>query len=159
MRTYLFLLVVAAGALGCGGATGDVGEVGDAIKHVGHLPNPKLTPGALCTKNDPNFETLRYPEQIAYCRRNIPTAEKNTIAASYGVPQGRFAAYEFDHYIPLALGGSDDATNLWPQPRDEATDKDKLEDLLFHELSAGQVTQADAVAQIRAWRPAGLAIQ
>ena len=43
-----------------------------------------LTPGALCTTDDPNFDGLRYPEQIAHCRRNVSRAEKNRIAAAYG---------------------------------------------------------------------------
>jgi len=44
--------------------------------------------------------------------------------------------------------------NLWPQPRgnpDGSDDKDKLEDLLFHQMQAGNMKQADAVNQIWAW--------
>jgi hypothetical protein len=65
-----------------------------------------------------------------------------------------FSNYEFDHLIPLGIGRSDDESNIWPEPIDQASVKDKLEDELYRELAAGTITQADAVAQMLAWRPA-----
>jgi hypothetical protein len=112
-----------------------------------------LTPGTLCTSSDPNFDGLRYEEQIAHCRRNVPSSEKNAIAAAYGIPHNEFSSYEFDHYIPLSIGGSDDITNIWPQPRDEASDKDKVEEQVYDGMKNGTMTQAEAIAMIRAWRP------
>jgi hypothetical protein len=32
-----------------------------------------------------------------------------------------------DHLIPLGIGGADTDNNLWPQPKEEAELKDKLE--------------------------------
>ena len=34
---------------------------------------------------------------------------------------------EYDHLISLELGGSNDATNLWPEPIAEAHIKDRLD--------------------------------
>ena len=119
----------------------------------GSLPDPGFTPGMLCTPNDPNFSTFRYPEHIAYCNRNVPHEEKLAIAQEYGISTNDFASYEFDHYIPLAIGGSDDIKNIWPQPLSGAHQKDTLEQELFNKLSTGAITQAAAIAQIRAWRP------
>jgi hypothetical protein len=112
-----------------------------------------LTPGALCTTDDPNFDGLRYPEQIAHCRRNVSRAEKNRIAAAYEISDS-YSNYEFDHLIPLGIGGNDDESNIWPQPKDQALEKDKLEDELYREMAAGTITQEDAVAEILAWQPA-----
>ncbi len=120
---------------------------------VDSLPNPKLTPGDLCTSSDPNFIEYRYPEQIAYCQRNVSSSEKLMVGKSYGIDPADFPNYEFDHYIPLAIGGSDDLKNLWPQPLSEAQQKDALELALFKKMSAGTITQFDAVAAIKAWRP------
>jgi len=115
-------------------------------------PNWKLTPGVLCTSEDPNFDKYDYPENIARCSRNVDTEEKDQVAAEYGnIPRSSWSEYEFDHLIPLCAGGSDDIKNLWPQPIDEAHDKDKLENEVCLGLRAGTLKQADAVKQIYDW--------
>jgi hypothetical protein len=120
---------------------------------IWHLPDPDKTPGALCTATDPNFAALRYAERIPICNRNVPIAERDAIGASYGIAQADFANYEFDHYIPLSIGGSDAPENLWPQPHSEALRKDTVEQQVFDGMNNGTMTQAQAIALIRAWRP------
>jgi len=116
--------------------------------------DPKLgtTPGKLCSPSDPDFQEFRYPEHIAYCQRNVDDSEKAQAAQKYGIPEADFSQYEFDHLIPLSLGGSDSLENIWPQRLDAAHVKDQLEEQLYLELQAGKITQADAVKQIRAWK-------
>jgi protein tyrosine/serine phosphatase len=116
-------------------------------------PNWSITPGNLCTPSDPNFKEYRYPEHIAYCNRNVTQQMKQQIAASYNVPQSDWHNYEFDHLIPLCIGGDSSIDNLWPQPRGptESDGKDKLENQLFKEMSAGTITQKAAVQQIYDW--------
>ncbi len=137
----------------------------DASASAAHLPpgggqgakvtilDSSFTTGTLCTKTDSNFAELRYPEQIPYCNRNITMGEKRSVAKHYGIPDSDFSQYEFDHFIPLAIGGSNDASNLWPQRFDQAKQKDVLEVQLYAKMMAGKVTQKSAVAQIRAWQP------
>lgn len=120
---------------------------------IWHLPDPGKTPGALCTASDPNFAGLRYKEQIAICNRNIPKSERDAVGADYGIAAVDFPSYEFDHYIPLSIGGSDDPKNLWPQPHTEALRKDVVEQQVFDGMNNGTLTQAQAIALIRAWRP------
>lgn len=120
----------------------------------GHAaPNWQLTPGKLCTTDDPNFKEYRYAERIPYCQRNVTHDMKLQIAQSYGVPESDWPSYEFDHLIPLAVGGNSSVDNLWPQPRgaDGSDAKDQLENQLYHEMVDGTLTQADAVRQIYAW--------
>lgn len=115
-------------------------------------PDPILTPGVLCTPDDPNFSGLAYPEQVPKCNRNVNQAEKLTVAASYGnIPQSEWPNYEFDHLIPLCAGGSDDPKNLWPQPISLAHEKDKLEVDICIQMRAGTLAQADAVRKVRDW--------
>jgi hypothetical protein len=118
----------------------------------GQLPDPTLTPGSLCTPSDPNFLEYRYAEHIPYCKRDVPTSERDKVSLAYGVPVADLPNYEMDHFLPLSIGGSDDATNLWPQPHALALEKDKVEQEVFDGMNAGTMTQAEAVAKIRAWR-------
>ena len=51
--------------------------------------------------------------------------------------------YEIDHLIPLCLGGSDDPSNLWPEPRRSiepkwnAEAKDRLERFMCDMVCSG----------------------
>jgi hypothetical protein len=117
-------------------------------------PDSAFTPGHLCQPGDPNFKEYRYAEHIPYCNRNVTDQMKTTIAAHYNVPRADWSGYEFDHLIPLCIGGDSSIDNIWPQPHgdpDGSNGKDKLEDLLFHEMAAGTITQAAAVQQIYGW--------
>jgi len=149
---YLALLV---GMSGCGGvAINSISTskiLGDP--NQGQTVQTGFPPGELCTASDPNFGGYRYKEHIAYCNRNVSEALKDQIAQNYGVPKSDYSKYEFDHYLPLCIGGDDSIANLWPQPLDQAHQKDVLENQLYDAMNAGTILQADAVAQIRAWRP------
>ena len=117
-------------------------------------PDWSFTPGKLCTPNDPGFTEYRYAEQIPYCKRNITAQMKQEIAAHYGVPQSDWPNYEFDHLIPLAIGGNSHVDNLWPQPHgnpDGSNGKDRLEMQLYLRMKAGTMKQAEALRQIQLW--------
>jgi hypothetical protein len=43
-------------------------------------------------------------------------ARRDEILTRYG-PPGTHPDFEIDHLIPLCFGGSDDPSNLWPEPR------------------------------------------
>ncbi len=119
-------------------------------------PDWSFTPGRLCNASDPDFQEYRYAEHIPYCKRNVTPAMKKQIAEHYGVPQSDWDNYEFDHLIPLSIGGDSHVDNVWPQPHmpgspDGSLAKDKLEDQLYLQISKGEITQAQAVQQIYAW--------
>jgi len=122
-------------------------------KGLWHMPNPVWTPGKFCSQTDPNFEDFRYAGHVAYCKRNVPQSEKTGVATLYGIPKSDWSLYEFDHFLPLNAGGSDEWSNIWPQPLAEAHEKDKVEDEVYLGLKNGTMTQAEAEAKIRAWRP------
>jgi len=91
------------------------------------LPNPSLTPGLAA--NDANCGHARP-------RPSLPHGLRDKILRSYGLPPGTHTDYEIDHLIPRCLGGSDDQTNLWPEPRRSieptwnAEAKDRLEHMV-----------------------------
>lgn len=112
-------------------------------------PGP-MTPGELCDHAD----SRRYPEGIAYCARDVSSDLKNAIIAQYdrtygfrigSMPRSQF---KIDHYIPLCAGGSNNAKNLWPQHQSVYNITDPLEPMICEKMSAGRLSQKDAVAII-----------
>ena len=83
--------------------------------------------------------------------RGAMTADRrDEVLIRYGLPPGQHPDYEIDHLIPLCLGGSDDFSNLWPQPRRtiepkwNAEAKDRLEHMLCQMVCNGQLDIATA---------------
>lgn len=133
MKKLLFLALLSAG-----------------IAHADILPNAKVTPG----KPDPKNTSVVICAKgfTTTTIRNVPESEKKQVYANYGiVNHGGYcngpSGCEVDHLISLELGGSNDVTNLWPQPYDgqwNAHMKDKLENKLHTLMCSGTISQADA---------------
>ena len=119
----------------------------------GQLPDPRCTPGSvdpavtqadirstICKKGwtatvrPPESQTERFKYHVAY--------------PAYGTPQSERT--ELDHLVPLELGGSNDATNLWPEYPPTPNPKDKVEDALNAAVCDGRVKLAAAQAAIAA---------
>ncbi len=113
----------------------------------GQLPDPRCTPGSIdpavtqadihstiCrsgytkTIRPPETQTGRFKYDVAYPAYGTPRAEKT----------------ELDHLVSLELGGSNDATNLWPQYPPTPNGKDKVENTLNAAVCSGHVTLAAA---------------
>ena len=64
----------------------------------------------------------------------------------YGIQDTAYNAKysELDHLVPLELGGSNDATNLWPEMGKRPNPKDSVETALKHAVCKGTVTLAAA---------------
>ena len=119
----------------------------------GQLPDPRCTPGSVdpavtqadirstvckkgwtATVRPPESQTERFKYHVAY--------------PAYGTPQSERT--ELDHLVPLELGGSNDATNLWPEYPPTPNPKDKVEDALKAAVCDGRVKLAAAQAAIAA---------
>ncbi|MEI6624130.1 MAG: hypothetical protein WCP28_19730 [Actinomycetes bacterium] len=60
---------------------------------------------------------------------------------SYGVGNDSTSGFEFDHDIPLEVGGAPDAVaNLWPQPIAASHVKDQLENKIHALVCSGSIT-------------------
>ncbi len=124
------------------------------------LPDPRCTPGALnplvtqgtigSTICSPGYSSsIRPPESVT-------EPEKIASAAAYGY-QGPLHTAEYDHLVPLELGGDpNDPANLWVEPNDRAgadstyNSKDVLENTLHRLVCSGQLTLATAQVAIAA---------
>jgi hypothetical protein len=64
--------------------------------------------------------------------------------SAYG-DSGPMSGYEYDHFVPLELGGAvNDARNLWPEPGASPNPKDAVEGELRAWVCDGQMTLAQA---------------
>lgn len=107
-------------------------------------PDPKLTPGAILTTDASKLCTLGYSSTV----RNVSTATKKQAYAEYGLgyPQPT-GSYEVDHFISLELGGSNDITNLWPEPASPTPgfhQKDQFENFEHEQICKGIITAQEA---------------
>lgn len=164
--TVLLIAVSSVAAAGTAAAAGhglkqvrDPGRVtGTIIGHCtyrdkGQLPDPRCTPGSIdpvVTQGNIRSTICKSGWTDPYLRPPESQAEafKYDIAyPHYGTP--RSEPTELDHLVPLELGGSNDATNLWPEWPPSPNPKDKVEDALNAAVCDGRVSLAaaqDAIA-------------
>lgn len=133
---------------------------------AGALPDRRCTPGAVnrAVTQRTIRTTICTPGWAASVRPDVSVTEpwKFRAMRAYGVSTmpGQAQQYEYDHLIPIELGGAPlDTRNLFPQPHEPAATgsyaKDKVENRLKAEVCAGTVTLAAARKAIRTdWRTA-----
>jgi hypothetical protein len=113
------------------------------------LPNgtagPTYSPGATLDATVQQICTSGYASSV----RAVTTTEKDAIYAEYGITD--HTGYVIDHLVSLELGGSNDPSNLWPEPLAESKRKDVVENALHDAVCNGSMSLADAQAQIRTW--------
>ena len=117
---------------------------------AGRLPDPIKTPGAILPNE--TAATLCAKNFTTRSVRNVPKALNDRVYALYGAKDhaGICACKqgcEIDHLISLEIGGSNDITNLWPQPYCgplNAHIKDALENKLHTLVCANKVTLDEA---------------
>ena len=112
------------------------------------LPDPNCTPGATNPKvtQDTLADTICKTGYTKSIRppHDITDAEKRANAASYSYT-GSFSDIEYDHLVPLELGGDpNDARNLWVEPGESPNPKDGIEHKLHQRVCAGTVPLAAA---------------
>ena len=116
---------------------------------LGPLPDHDCTPGAIFS--DATKEEIcvqGYTKTV----RSVSTSLREKVFAEYGIsyPQP-YGSYEVDHLIPLALGGNNDVSNLFPEsaePYSGFKEKDVVENYLHEEVCAGGIDLATAHATI-----------
>ena len=149
----------AAGGSGNGAASGGGGGSGGSPQWgvqaktsgcvaPGALPDPGCTPGDIlrdATKD--KICVSGYSSTV----RNVPTSEKDAVYAEYGITHRATGEYEVDHFVSLELGGSNDISNLWPEPAEPTPgfhQKDKVENYLHAQVCSGAMTLEEAQRQI-----------
>lgn len=144
MRRFLpaLVLLIAAPAL--------------AADDDGRLPDPALTPGGARSMDVEVVCSTRTSEV-----RAVTGTMKEAVRRRYGLTHKRDRwcegeeACEIDHLIPLAIGGSNEIENLWPQRFEgdwNAHHKDRLETELRKRVCHGRLDIREAQTMIaRDW--------
>jgi hypothetical protein len=114
-------------------------------------PSATLTPGAIFA--DATAEQVCVVGYSASVR-DVSNSLRDQVFSEYGLDGVDRSQYEVDHLIALELGGSNELTNLWPQPRsgvDSATAKDTIENRLHDLVCNAQVSLTAAQSAIVHW--------
>ena len=113
--------------------------IGRALAMDALLPNPKLTPGRVATRDKD--------------RGGVTTAMEQKVFVRYRLPWTRRAQFKIDHLIPSELGGADTIDNLWPQSlhaRPYGIErKELLTQVLLAKVARAQISLAQAQEEIR----------
>ena len=110
------------------------------------LPDPACTPGAI----DPAVTQADIATTICrtgYTATVRPPAKdtgrwKIRTYVFYGLDTG--SRGEYDHLVPLELGGSNATSNLWVEQGSIPNPKDKVENRLHERVCSGEITLAAA---------------
>jgi hypothetical protein len=117
------------------------------------LPDKKSTEGSVRPDGHERDQVCGAAKQH---RGPMTPDRSDEVLIRYGLPPGLHPDYGIDHLIPLCLGGSDDFTNLWPQPRStieprwNAEAKDRLERRLCEMVCTGKTDLTTAQEEIAA---------
>jgi hypothetical protein len=123
---------------------------------VNGLPDPSCTPGSIDgnVTQDNIQSTICVPGYSSSVRPPVSYTEPLKLESikQYGYNDTSPSDYEFDHLIPLELGGNPTATsNLWAEPHYgtyTSYEKDGFENYLHGQVCGGQLNLADAQAEI-----------
>ena len=116
-------------------------------KAVDVRPDPACTPGDVLQVTKDDICKSGYSSSV----RNVTDSEKNQVYAEYGIATHNPGEYEVDHFVSLELGGSNDISNLWPEPASPKPgfhEKDKVENYLHDQVCSGALTLQQAQLKI-----------
>jgi hypothetical protein len=138
----------------------DPGEVTGSLsgpchtRHHGELPDPSCTPGSVdpaVSQADIGSTMCRsgYTETVRPPESQTEQFKWNVAEPAYGQSD---VSGELDHLVPLELGGSNDATNLWVEAGPLPNHKDAVENALHREVCDGTLPLRAAQREIaRNW--------
>lgn len=112
------------------------------------LPNKQLTSGEYDTLLDK--KTLCVPNYTAGKDddgknvRQVSQKIRNVVFQEYGIRNEDRSKYVIDHLVNLSNGGLNNLYNLWPQPIEEAHEKDRLENKLHKMVCKGEISLKEA---------------
>lgn len=113
-------------------------------------PNVQYTWGIIETSSLIELTKFYGDQTYSQSHRNVPDSEKKAVCNNYA--KNCTTKVEIDHFIPVALGGSNSVGNLWAQPEVNLWNnedwgfhkKDRLETYLVAQMKHQAITPAEA---------------
>ena len=99
--------------------------------------------------SEPTTKTSKPAVVVPKEKRNVSKETKDKVYNQAGIPKQERKNYVIDHKVPLELGGSNAASNLQPQTKAQAANKDQWENYLTAQVKAGKMSLAEAQAEIQ----------
>ena len=147
--TVLVVVVIAAAAFtsfrgDSGGRVEAVATAAGSTRPPGlAMPDRALSPGKSTNATLVQICTPGYASSV----RDVSTATKDRVYAEYNITHHNPGEYEVDHIVPLEIGGSNDITNLFPEPAEPRPgfhEKDVLENTLHTMVCSHKLDLATA---------------
>lgn len=136
----LLILIVASIAI-FAAKTGMIS--GKTCRITGAYPDSSCTPGDVFSVTKEQICVPGYSKSV----RNVDEHTKDFIYKSYGITTHEPYQYEIDHQIPLELGGSNEISNLWPEPAEPFPgyhEKDRVENYLHDQVCRHGMSLSEA---------------
>ncbi len=125
-----------------------------AFSNFPTVPDRTLSPGTLCTLDDPDLmRTYNHGfGDIPICNRNVSPRTKFEVLERYNIPAKARASYKIDHVIPLGIGGSNSILNLFPINLSVTDDYEKIESTTYEGFINGKFSQEYAIKMVLEWK-------
>ena len=109
-------------------------------------PNFSMTPGEVGTDNLTDI-CLNYYSKLLVA---VPDDTVSAVYKEYNITSHKLHEYEIDHFIPIALGGDNNLSNLWPEPKlyPGYQEKDFVQLYLRNQVCSGNLSLEEARADI-----------
>jgi hypothetical protein len=120
-----------------------VQRTNDGVKR----PDLDITPGHVATVDTRKVCQPGYAESM----RHVTKSMEDQVLTKYHMKRKSGVCCEIDHLVSLELGGSNEISNLWPQPyspRPGAHEKDVLENKLHQLVCSGKLRLTEAQRSI-----------
>jgi hypothetical protein len=114
----------------------------------GALQDQACTPGDIIS--DATTQKICTPGYASSVRK-VTQSTKDQVFADYGITTHKSGQYEVDHLVSLELGGSNDISNLWPEPATPKPgfhEKDHVENYLHNQVCNGSIPLHQAQIEI-----------
>jgi hypothetical protein len=111
----------------------------------GEFPDSRCTPGGVTTTSVTELCRSREGTTFSQDSRNVIAAVKASVRYDYGLTPEETRGWQFDHLVPVSLGGTNAPVNIWPQ--EHYQEKDRLDYAAWRQVCVVEFPRDPSTAQ------------